>query len=415
MPMDKPVEIVLTALSYGGEAIGRYNGRAVFVPFALPGETVSARIIEDRKNFARAELVDVVKASPERIAPRCQHFGVCGGCHYQHLPYPAQLKLKTDILRDQLMRIGKIPDPPVQPIVASPQEWNYRTHVQFHVDQSGVLGFVAAANPEELIPIKECFLPEAALNALWPTLEFEADSLVERVALRAGMNDDLLLMLESDEVSPPELELEAGISVVHLNPERDNSVVLAGDGYIAISVLERVFKVSAASFFQVNTAMAAKMVTHLLENLPVTARTTLLDVYCGAGLFSAFFAPRVAKLIGIESAPSACEDFAVNLDEFDNVELYEGLAQEILPALKISVDVAIVDPPRAGLDKAALDALLRLKPQTLAYVSCDPSTLARDAARLLAGGYHLKQVTPFDLFPQTYHIESISVFEASPE
>ena len=120
--MDKPVEIVLTALSYGGEAIGRYNGRAVFVPFALPGETVSARIIEDRKNFARAELVDVVKASPERIAPRCQHFGVCGGCHYQHLPYPAQLKLKTDILRDQLMRIGKIPDPPVQPIVASPQE-----------------------------------------------------------------------------------------------------------------------------------------------------------------------------------------------------------------------------------------------------------------------------------------------------
>jgi 23S rRNA (uracil1939-C5)-methyltransferase len=208
------------------------------------------------------------------------------------------------------------------------------------------------------------------------------------------------------------LELEAGISVVHLNPERDNSVVLAGDGYIAINVLERIFKVSAASFFQVNTAMAARMVTHLLENLTVTAATTLLDVYCGAGLFSAFFAPRVAKLIGIESAPSSCEDFAVNLDEFDNVELYEGLAQEILPALKIRADVAIVDPPRAGLDKAALDALLRLKPQTLAYVSCDPSTLARDAARLLAGGYRLKQVTPFDLFPQTYHIESISIFEA---
>jgi 23S rRNA (uracil1939-C5)-methyltransferase len=149
----------------------------------------------------------------------------------------------------------------------------------------------------------------------------------------------------------------------------------------------------------------------LLDSLPISASTTLLDIYCGAGLFSAFFAPKAARVIGIESAHSACEDFAVNLDEFDNVELYEGLAQDIVPALKLAADVVIVDPPRAGLDKTVLDALLKLKPRTLAYVSCDPSTLARDAARLLVGGYHLKQVTPFDLFPQTYHIESISIFE----
>lgn len=411
MFMDKPVEIVLTALSYGGEAIGRHDGRAVFVPFALPGETVRVRIVEGRKNFARAELVEVVKASPERIAPRCQHFGVCGGCHYQHLPYTAQLKLKTDILRDQLTRIGKIQNPPVQAIVAGPDEWNYRNNVQFHLDQNGNLGFIAIGNPEELVPIKECFLPEAGINMLWPGLEFEADSTIERVSLRAGVNDDLLLVLESDEISPPEMEIEAGISVVHLSTSRDDIVVLAGNGYIVISVLGRPFKISAASFFQVNTSMAGKMVAHLLENLPVSPSTTLLDVYCGAGLFSAFFAPKVGKIIGIESAPSACDDFAINLDEFDNVELYEGLAQDILPALKSAVDVVIVDPPRAGLDKTALDALLKLKPRSLAYVSCDPSTLARDAARLVTGGYHLKQVTPFDLFPQTYHIESISIFE----
>ena len=208
---------------------------------------------------------------------------------------------------------------------------------------------------------------------------------------------------------PPEIEIEAGISVVHLT--EDDSVVMAGDGYLVISVLGRPFKVSAASFFQVNTAMAARMVEHLLQNLPITTTSTLLDIYCGAGLFSVFFASRVARLIGIEAAASACEDFAVNLDEFDNVELYQGLAQDILPALKVAADIAIVDPPRAGLDKAVLDALLRIKPKTLAYVSCDPSTLARDAARLLLGGYRLKQVTPFDLFPQTYHIESISIFE----
>ena len=407
--MDKPVEIILTALSYGGEAIGRHDGRAVFVPFALPGETVRVRIVEERKNFARAELLEVVKASPERIAPRCQHYGICGGCHYQHLPYAAQLRLKTDIVRDQLARIGKIQDPPVQAMLPADAEWNYRNHVQFHLDQSGILGFIAARDPGELIPIKECFLPEAGINKLWPTLEFEPDSAVERVSLRAGMDDDLLLVLESDEPHPPEMETEAGISVVHLND--NDSVVLAGDGYIVVDVLGRPFKVSAASFFQVNASMAGKMVTHLLENLPISASSTLLDVYCGAGLFSAFFASRAARVIGIESAPSACEDFAVNLDEFDNVELYEGLADEILPALKINVQAAIVDPPRAGLDKSALDALVKLGPKTLAYVSCDPATLARDAARLLAGGYQLKQVTPFDLFPQTYHVESISLFE----
>ena len=306
--MDKPVEIVLTANAYGGEAIGRYNGQAVFVPFALAGEVVRAHILEEKKNFARAELLEVVKPSPGRIAPRCRHFGTCGGCHYQFLPYEAQLELKTAILRDQLMRIGKFQDPPLRAIVASPQEWNYRNHVQFHLDQSGVLGFIAAADPTELVPIQECFLPQASINTLWPTLEFEPDSPLERVSLRAGVNDDLLVVLESDVDSPPEIEIEAGISVVHLTEE--DCVVLAGEDHIVISVLGRLFKVSAGSFFQVNTAMAERMVEHLLRHLPISSKTILMDVYCGVGLFSAFFAGRVNRLIGIEASPSACADFA---------------------------------------------------------------------------------------------------------
>jgi 23S rRNA (uracil1939-C5)-methyltransferase len=179
-------------------------------------------------------------------------------------------------------------------------------------------------------------------------------------------------------------------------------------------VLERDFKISAASFFQVNTIMAEKMVNHLLTSLPVSTSTTLLDVYCGVGLFSAFFAPKCGRVIGIESSESAGEDFVINLDEFDNVELYEGLAEEVLPNLVEQIAnplYVIVDPPRAGLDKQVVDEILKLAPQMIAYVSCDPSTLARDAARLINGGYKLKEVTPFDLFPQTYHIESISLFE----
>ena len=169
--------------------------------------------------------------------------------------------------------------------------------------------------------------------------------------------------------------------------------------------------------------MAEKMVEHLLLKLPVTSSSTLIDVYCGVGLFSKFFAPKCEKIIGIEFSESACEDFAINLDEFDNVELYEGAAEEILPALAEQIlaphasagvgnlSYMIVDPPRAGIEKHALDAIINIKPQTIVYVSCDPSTLARDAARFIHGGYRLVDVTPFDLFPQTYHIESISIFE----
>jgi 23S rRNA (uracil1939-C5)-methyltransferase len=185
---------------------------------------------------------------------------------------------------------------------------------------------------------------------------------------------------------------------------------MAGDDHLVMEVNGRAFRLSAGAFFQVNTAMAGRMVDHLLERLPVGAHTTLMDVYCGVGLFSAFFAGRVAHLVGIEVSPHACDDFGVNLDEFDNVELYQGAAEDILPHLAVKPGAVILDPPRAGLDKRLLDALLALAPEHIAYVSCDPATLARDAARLTTGGYRLVEVTPFDLFPQTYHIESISFF-----
>jgi 23S rRNA (uracil1939-C5)-methyltransferase len=219
-----------------------------------------------------------------------------------------------------------------------------------------------------------------------------------------------MLILESDET--PELELEADLSVVHLR--EGEAVVMAGEQALTVEVRSRPFRVSAASFFQVNTAMAGKMVEHLLACLSLPPQATVLDIYCGVGLFSAFLAPLAGRVIGIESSPSACEDFAANLDEFENVELYEGAAEEILPGLAgriVNLPYAIVDPPRAGLHVRALDALQALEPGRIAYVSCDPSTLARDAHRLLDGGYRLVSVTPFDLFPQTYHIESISLFE----
>ncbi len=401
--------IILEKLVYGGDALGRLSdGRAVFIPFALPGETVRTRIVEEKRGLVRAELVEVLEPSPERIAPRCRHFGVCGGCHYQHLAYPAQLSAKAAILRDQLVRIGRIDEPPLQPIVPSPEAWNYRNHVQFHLSNAGKLGYIDAGG-REVLAVSECHLPLGPLNELWPILEFDPGLGLERVSLRLGSGGEALLTLESNQADIPALELEADISVVHLSA--GDAVVLAGEEALTIRVKERPFRVSAGSFFQVNTPMAEKMVEHLLACLPVSDETVLLDIYCGVGLFSAFFAPQVGRLIGIESSGAACEDFAANLDEFSNVELYEAPAEEALPALELAPEVVIVDPPRAGMEKRALEALLVLQPARIAYVSCDPSTLARDAARLLTGGYRLASVTPFDLFPQTYHIESISIFE----
>ena len=406
------LNIKLEKLTYGGDAMGRLpDGRAVFVPFGLPGEYVRVRLTEEKKNFARGELMEVIEPSPNRIAAKCKHYGICGGCHYQNLAYEKQLEAKTEILRDQLARIGKIENPPVLPMAASPSEWNYRNHVKFHLTKEGNIGFVNATG-NAVIPISECHLPEASINSFWPELQFDSNLDLSRVSLRAGADDDLMLLLESDSPETPELEIEADISVVHLFDE--HPVVIAGAEHHFIRVLGRDFKVSAPSFFQVNTAMAEKMVEHLLAALPITSEDTLLDLYCGVGLFSAFFASHAGRVIGIESSESACEDFSVNLDEFENVELYEGAAEEILPALVERIGnplYAIVDPPRAGLDARVLDAMQVLGPRVIAYVSCDPSTLARDAKRLIAGGYRLVQVTPFDLFPQTFHIESISIFE----
>jgi 23S rRNA (uracil1939-C5)-methyltransferase len=353
-------------------------------------------------------LLELLEGSPHRIIPRCKHFGVCGGCHYQNLPYEEQLKAKREILRDQLIRIGRIENPPVHETVASPSPWNYRNHVQFHLTKEGRLGYVRAQSPT-VFAISECHLPENSINSLWPQLEFEPDTNIERVSLRSGKEDDLMLVLESDSPEAPELEIEAEISVIHAFEE--NSVVVAGNDHVIIRVLDRDFRVSATSFFQVNTPMAEKMVEHLLAWLPVSLSTTLLDVYCGVGLFSAFLALKCERIIGIESSPAACEDFSFNLDEFNNVELYEGWAEDVIPHLEGKPSIVLVDPPRAGLDKRVVDGLLKLSPSVIAYVSCDPSTLARDAKRLIEGGYQLKQVTPFDLFPQTYHIESISLFE----
>ncbi|MHB8136324.1 MAG: class I SAM-dependent RNA methyltransferase [Anaerolineaceae bacterium] len=405
--MNPTYEIELTAHSFGGDSIGKLpDGKTIFIPFGIAGERVEVEIVDSKKNFARGRIKHVLRESEKRIKARCPHFMECGGCHYQHLAYADQLALKQEIVTDLLKRIGKIENPPIKPIIGSTLEWNYRNTVQFHLSPTGKPGY-QRAGANGVVEIRECHLPLPEINKIWPQLELEAEAGIQRVSIRCGSDDELLVGLESNSPQPPEFSVDIPLSVVLLGP--DDDLLLSGEDYSLMEVLGRNFRVSAASFFQVNLPQAEAMVKHVLEIMKVDKKSEIVDAYCGAGLFSAFLAPKVKSLTGIELAESSCNDFAVNLDEYENVSLYIGAVEEILPELKLKPHAVLLDPPRAGIDPTAMAALIEAAPRQIVYVSCDPATLARDVQKLVAAGYLLESVTPFDLFPQTYHMECIAL------
>jgi 23S rRNA (uracil1939-C5)-methyltransferase len=400
------IELLLTGLAYGGEALGRdSSGRMIFVPFALPGERALVEVVETHKRWARARLLEVLERSPDRIDPRCAHFTLCGGCHYQHMPYAAQLRAKRDIVKDQMARIGGFEDPPVADTVPSPSPWQYRNHMRFSLTSQGKLGFVTAAS-DRVFAVEECHLPEPPLADLWPRIELESIPGLTHIGVRAGAKDEQLIILHGEGNPEVEVHIELPASVVWLGP--GGAAVLGGEGFLEIEVLERTFRVSAGSFFQVNTELTGELVRRALEVLEVQAGEVVFDLYAGVGLFSAALAERGVKVVAAEESPWACADFEVNLDEFDDVALYEAPVEQALPAIKQKPAAVLVDPPRGGLSRETLDLLLEAGPARLVYVSCDPATLARDGKRLAAAGYRLKSLAPIDLFPQTFHIESIS-------
>jgi len=405
--MDEAI-VEINSLVYGGNGMGRLeDGRAVFVPFTLPGEKVRIRLVDQKQSYANGYPLEVIQPADNRIQPRCPHFGECGGCHYQHIAYADQLMYKKHILEEQIRRLAGVAEPHVRDVIPSPSPWDYRNTVQFHLDPQGRVGYQRPMS-HKVLPISECHLPLDGLNQVWPQLNFEGGLPIERIELRQSSDDEVLMVIEGEAGALPEVSLESPISVVH--ESQGEQVVVAGLDYLFMDINRRAFMVSAGSFFQVNTAQAEQMVRLVLEALQPEPGQTVMALYAGVGLFSAFIAPLVKRLIAVEVSESACKDFAYNLDEFENVELYVGLTEEILPSLETKPDAVVLDPPRAGLEKPAVEALLGMKPQRIVYVSCDPSTLARDAKRLIAGGYSLEYTTPVDMFPQTFHIESVSLF-----
>ncbi|MBI5959797.1 MAG: class I SAM-dependent RNA methyltransferase [Chloroflexi bacterium] len=404
------IELTLQEMVHGGQALARHERRTIFIPYGIPGERIRARLTETHERYAFAEVVEILEPSPQRVTPRCPHFGpgLCGGCHFQHIDYAAQPAYKRDVVIDQLKRIGGIENPTVHPTIASPDAWNYRAHVTFHRDSLGNLCFVGTDN-ETLIPIEECHIMRPELLALLDELNLEEIEQLERVRLQTGSDGDLMVMISTRDDEAPELEVNMPVSINLLLSDNE-PVNLIGASNTTYTVRGRRFRVTAGGFFQVNLPQAETLVDLALQKLDLQGSESVLDLYAGVGLFTAFLAERAALVTSVESYPPAVTDADENLAEFDNVDLIEGNVEDVLEELEERYDAAVIDPPRTGLERAALDALITLEPDRIVYVSCEPATLARDAKRLLSRGYRLVDVTPVDMFPQTFHIECVAYF-----
>jgi 23S rRNA (uracil1939-C5)-methyltransferase len=399
------MEIQLEKIVHGGDAMGYApDGRPVFVPFAAPGDRARVEVREEHKGFLRARLREVIEPSAQRVKPPCRHYGECGGCQLQHLDYPFQLAAKEKILREQFLRLGGIPDPPIRPVIPSPSAWNYRNHVQFTPAPERRLGFFRAES-HTVMPVEECHLPESRLVDLWNRLDWEPFPGLKQIGLRAA-SDEEMIVFESDTGEPPETIVESPVSVALLGPQGEAAYLAGGPLRFEISGMP--FTVSAGSFFQVNSAQIPVLVDFVMEMADPRKGAVVLDVYCGVGLFSAFLADRAARVIGIEESLSSAGDFEINLDALDTVELYAAPAETALEAISLRPDTAVVDPPRNGMTPRAMRALLKMAPSCIVMVSCEMATLARDARLLTGAGYRLAAVAPIDMFPQTSHLETVS-------
>jgi 23S rRNA (uracil1939-C5)-methyltransferase len=398
----------LTDMAHGGYALGRdEGGRPIFVPYAIPGETVRVSLTNDKRNYAHARLVAVERPSPDRVTPPCVHFGRCGGCHLQHIAYERQLTLKRAVVVDQLQRIGGFKSVNVQPVLPNPAPYGHSLDLALSPTGMGGLGLWSPA-AGEVIPINECPITAPPLVALLQDFDMDLPEL-RKLTLRLGADGELLAVFEVEDVEPPELEVDFPVSVAIVLPD-ETAASLIGDHYIVRSVKGRHFRVSPGCFFQPNEAGAALVVDTVLRYADLHQTELVLEGYSGVGLLTAFLAEGAAELIAIEQNPDAVADTAVNLDESDNVRLYQGDIDEILPALDLPADVAVLHPPSSGLSRAVINALKAKPPTRLVYLNAELTMLARDGKQLAQAGYRLVEVQPIDMAPQTYQIETVSLW-----
>ncbi len=442
------VEVTVTGLGSTGEGVGKVNGFTVFAHGGLPGETVKVKLESVKKTYAMGRVVDILQTSADRCEPVCPIYEECGGCQLQHLNYEVQLKIKTQQVKDALTRIGHLKHVEVLPTLRATEPTFYRNKMQFPVATTEgqlEIGCFAAAT-HRVVDVNNCFIQKEKNNKIIGVVrewmqkyhipaynEDKGTGIVRHVMGRVGVHTgDVMVVLVTATYDIPHVKeltkmLRDNIPglksfIQNINKRHTNVImglkdrVIYGKSTIRDTLGTLKFNISAQSFFQVNSEQAEKLYNKAVEFAGLTGKEIVFDVYCGTGTISLFLAKHAKAVYGIEIVPPAITDARRNAEDnhCDNATFLLGDAAQKLPELLeqgIKPDVVLLDPPRAGCEERVLSSIVHVKPKRIVYVSCNPSTLARDLAYLSSHGYNVPIVQPVDMFPQTAHVECVALIE----
>lgn len=391
------IEVAIDSVAFGGEGVGRIDNRVVFVPFTADGDVVEVKISEVRKRYARGDVMAVTVSSPKRTVPRCGHYMQCGGCQYQHIVYENQINIKKQQVIDTFERIGKFSLPPVTDIIPSPMTYNYRGKAEYHLDwgnpQKPVLGFKDTTGAT-VIDIDRCEIVHESINDA--CRRFRNDIATGRQKFRGTR--------------------KTFWSASDMNADPTKIRQLLKFKTVKRSAKDRMPYVPATGFFQANLSLVDTLVDQVVERCETSSSNVLIDCYCGSGLFTLFLSSYFGKIQGIETDRQAVRCARVNMQRYhvSNADIIEGRVEDVLRSDIIDrkkVDVFLLDPPRTGCDREALLRIIDANPHRIVYVSCNPSTQARDVRILVDAGFHLVELQPVDMFPQTKHIEVIALLD----
>lgn len=445
MQKDDLIRVTIEDLSSDGLGVGHSDGMAFFIKDTVIGDEVEAKIMKMKKTYGYARMTKLLVPSPDRIEARCPVARQCGGCQIQTMSYPAQLRFKENKVRNNLMRIGKFENPPMEPIIGMDTPFRYRNKAQFPIgysrDGRRIAGFYAGRT-HAIIECEDCLLGAEVNQEILETVlshmeQFQIEpyeeqtgkGLLRHVMTRVGHSTGEIMVclivngtkLPHEEALITALTRIPGMASITLNTNTEKTNVIMGRKqrllwgrpYIEDTIGAVRFRISPLSFFQVNPLQTEKLYGKALEYAGLTGEETVWDLYCGIGTISLFLAQRAKKVCGVEIVPAAIEDARKNaaLNGFTNAEFFVGKAEEVLPEKYktegITADVIVVDPPRKGCEESVLTTMIQMQPKRIVYVSCDSATLARDLKYLCENGYTLQKCCPVDMFGNSVHVETV--------
>ena len=437
--------VTIEDIGHKGEGIGKVKGIPLFIHGGLPGDELKVEITKLKKNYGFAKLLEIQKPSDRRVIPRCPIAEICGGCQIMSLEYSEQLNIKTQRVHETLKRIGKI-DVPVHDTLGMEEPYHYRNKAQFPIGMEGstpIMGFFKTGT-HEIVNTEHCYIQDPVNDVLTKIVKeyiakhsvtvYDEGSrkgllrhMVSRISNKTG--EVMVIFVINGKELPHQEELIERLKqevnnlktvAQNINTKNTNVIfgetttILYGEGYIVDHLMDLSFYISPRSFFQVNPTQTKVLYEKALEYADLNGEETVFDLYCGIGSISLFLAQKSKKVYGIEIVPEAIEDAKKNaeLNNFTNTEFILGAAEVAVPKLYekgITADVVVVDPPRKGCEEIVLETMVKMDPKRIVYVSCNPSTLARDLAYLEENGYKTIEVQPVDLFPHSAHVECVAL------